>query len=179
MSTKLIPLSWLPAARARRVILHWTAGGPTPSDLDLGHYHFLVDRRGKVCRGEHTVTDNDVTSDDDYAAHTRGANTGAIGVALCGMAGAVQRPFKPGPYPITRKQWNAALIACADLCRRYGLTPDERSLLMHSEVEECLGIPQRGKWDVDVRTWPSPGWEHMTPGQELRARVALLLKETS
>ena len=177
--SRLVPETWMPPAQARRVILHWTAGGPLPSDLDREHYHLLLDRKGtKLWRGEHTIADNDSTADDDYAAHTRGMNTGSIGIALCGMAGAVQHPFRPGPYPITKAQWNAALIAIADLCRRYGIAPTPQTCLMHCEVEAFLKRPQAGKWDVSVRTWQAGEWAHVTPGEEMRARVARLLKET-
>lgn len=174
---KCVPDDWMPAGPMKRCILHWTAGGPEPSDLDREHYHLIINRKGKLFRGEHAITDNLKTSDGDYAAHTRGCNTGAIGVSLCGMAGACQSPFRPGPYPITRQQWNAAIIACADLCRRYRIPPDRQHLLMHCEVERFLGIAQRGKWDVSVLCHDRGPWGERTPGEELRARVAQLLEE--
>ena len=118
------------------------------------------------------------TTDGVYAAHTRGLNTGSIGMALCGMAGANERPFAPGRYPITAGQWNAALFAAADLCRRYNLEPVETELAMHCEVQQVFGVVQRGKWDIAVRAWKCPeAYAAMTPGEELRARVKILLRE--
>lgn len=158
-----------------RIIVHWTAGGPEPSALDHEHYHFLVSRRGRISRGEHEVTDNIATYDDDYAAHTRKANTGSIGVALCGMRGAKQNPFTPGPYPLTAGQWNNAILVCADLCEFYGIVPNPWYLLMHCEVEPFLGIAQNGKWDISVLPFDRGKWTNTAPGAELRSRVAQIL----
>lgn len=180
MDPKLVPLAWMGAGRLVRVVLHWTAGSNYPSAEDKQAYHLLIDRVGHIHRGDHAITDNVNCADDDYAAHTRGLNTGSIGVAICGMAGANERPFAPGPYPIKPAQWTAALIACADLCRRYRVKPEPKTLLMHCEVEKTLGIRQAGKWDVGVRgeMWTPPAkYAAMTPGEELRARVKILLAE--
>ena len=145
-----IPSSWLPDARPTRVILHWTAGTSRASNDDGQRYHFIVEGDGTIVPGVHSVADNDSTGDGSYAAHTRGANTRAIGVALAGMHDAVESPFSPGPYPITRESWAAAAELVAALCDRYGISPVETSVLTHAEVQPVLGIPQRGKWDVTV-----------------------------
>jgi N-acetyl-anhydromuramyl-L-alanine amidase AmpD len=173
--SRIVPAAWMPECKMARLVLHWTAGGPEPSEMDRAHYHFLVSRRGRLIRGEHSIKDNVNAADDDYAAHTRRLNTGSIGVALCGMQGARERPFKPGPYPLTKGQWNNALLLCADLCERYGIVPNPRGLLMHSEVEKVLGVDQLAKWDVDVLTFDRGKWAGTTPGAELRARVAHIL----
>jgi hypothetical protein len=171
-----IPEEWLPPCIAERVIVHWTGGGNYPSAVDAEHYHLLVDRVGGLHRGEHSIADNLVTEDDDYAAHTRGLNRRSVGLALCGMADASAAPFAPGPFPLRAAQWNAALWAAADLCRRYRIPADERHLLMHCEVARFLGVPQSGKWDVSIRSWDAGAWARLTPGEELRARVGLLLR---
>lgn len=175
---KLIPDAWMPAGKLVRVICHWTAGANSPSAEDLDSYNILIDRVGHAHLGDHAITDQLSTADGDYAAHTRGMNTGSIGLALCGMAGASENPFAPGRYPLTREQWNAAIIAAADLCQRYGIAPTERGLLMHCEVERVYSAPQRGKWDISARTWPPGKWASTTPGEELRLRVRLLLAES-
>ena len=77
----------------KRIVCHWTAGQNKVSELDKEHYHFIVDGNGNVVAGDHTPEDNELTTDDDYAAHTRNCNTGAIGVAVAGMAGAVESPL--------------------------------------------------------------------------------------
>ncbi len=126
--------------------------------------------------GENSVLDNLNTADGDYAAHTRGLNTGSIGLALCGMAGANEHPFAPGPYPIKVAQWNAALIACADICRRYRIAPDRDGLLMHCEVKAVYGIVS-SKWDISVLPFDRGAYAHLTPGEEMRLRVTMLLSE--
>ena len=77
----LIKPSWMPKCKMDRIILHWTAGAYTASSIDKQHYHILVEGDGGLVRGDHTIDDNVNTKDDDYAAHTRGANTRAIGVS--------------------------------------------------------------------------------------------------
>lgn len=173
---RVIPEDWMPEGVLKRIVTHWTAGANCPSPEDLDSYHVLIDRVGHVHRGEHAITDNLSTADGDYAAHTRGLNTGSIGLALCGMAGAHQQPFAPGRFPLTRPQWNQAIIAASDLCRRYRIEPDERGLLMHCEVERVYHVPQAGKWDIACLPFErGEAWEELTPGQELRERVKRLL----
>ena len=179
--THLIPSAWMPACPTGpggilRLIVHWTGGAGSPETESLAHYHYCIDRVGLPRRGDHPVTDNLSIATDDYAAHTRGLNAGSIGLALCGMAGAVPDPFAPGRFPLTLVQWQAALIAAADLCVAYQIIPAPKTLLMHCEVEAALGVPQAGKWDISVRTWHGPPeYARMTPGEELRQRVKQLL----
>lgn len=175
---RLIPINWMPECPTgsfKRLVCHWTAGAGSPSPEDLFSYHILIDRRGKVHRGDYSVLDNLSTADGEYAAHVRRLNTGSIAVAACAMAGAKEKPFKPGLYPVTRGQWNNMLLGCADLCERYGITPNPKGLLMHSEVEEVYGVRQNGKWDIDVLVFDRGRWSTVTPGVELRTRVAMLL----
>jgi hypothetical protein len=86
-----LPLEWLQPVKMSRIIAHWSAGAYRASDLDKDHYHFIVEGSGNVVRGDHTIADNVSTADDDYAAHTRGCNTGPSGVSLACMAGARAR----------------------------------------------------------------------------------------
>jgi hypothetical protein len=132
----------------QRIILHWTAGGGRASDVDRRAYHRLVEYDGTIVAGTHEIADNVVTADGDYAAHTRHLNTGSIGVALCGMHGAREAPFDPGPSPITERQWRAACILIADLAHQHSIPITPQTVLTHAEVEPVLGVPQRGKWDI-------------------------------
>lgn len=172
---RVVPSSWMPPCNMARLVLHWTAGAPVPSEMDREHYHVLIARTQELIRGDHSIADNVSTRDDDYAAHTRRLNTGSIGVALCGMMKAREMPFDPGPYPLTRAQWNHCLFVCADLCEAYGILPTPLTLLTHAEVEPHLGVVQRGKWDITKLPFDRGIWSSMTPGEELRARVKLLL----
>jgi N-acetylmuramoyl-L-alanine amidase len=175
---QIIPESWMPDCdgKIKRLIVHWTAGGRAPSEVDREHYHVLISSDGKPHRGDRSIRDNMDCTDDVYAAHTAGCNTGSIGLACCGMAGAVRRPFKPGPYPITKTAWQACLFAAADLCRAYDIPADKKHLLMHCEVEAYLSCKQSGKWDIECLPFDRGDWSSVSPGEELRRRVAALLR---
>lgn len=91
-----IPASWLSNVDMRRIVCHWTAGAYNPSENELDHYHILIDGDGVLHRSSHTIADNESTGDGDYAAHTLGLNTRAIGVSVCCMAEARENPFDSG-----------------------------------------------------------------------------------
>lgn len=158
----------LPEERApARIVVHWTAGRHRPSLLERGHYHFLIDGEGKPHRGLFGVGRYGPPN------HVKGLNTGSVGLALCGMRGAVERPFSPGPEPITPLQWERAAQAAAEVMLAYGLPAApkglERVVLMHSEVPEVYGIPQ-DRWDIDCLPWKrdlGPGSVH----SDFRRRV--------
>ncbi|MER9851227.1 N-acetylmuramoyl-L-alanine amidase [Mesorhizobium sp. M0106] len=144
-----IPSGWLPNATIQRVILHWTAGGHKATDFDRQHYHLLIEDDGKLIRGLPSIDLNSLPkAKAGYAAHTLNCNTGSIGVSMCAMAGAIERPFKPGWQPLTKTQWDAASTIVAELCRRYTIPVGPKTVLSHAEVQANLGIQQRGKWDI-------------------------------
>ena len=68
-----------------KIILHWTAGKYKPNGIDRIHYHFLFDDMGHKYTGRFKPEDNLNCKDGFYAEHCGGSNTGAIGIALCGM----------------------------------------------------------------------------------------------
>lgn len=146
--TYKLPAVWLPAVKMSRVILHWSAGAYRVSDLDKEHYHLIVDGAANVVRGDHSIADNVNTADDDYAAHTRGCNTGSIGVSMACMAGATEVPFRPGSFPMKETQWKRAAEVVAHLADFYKITVTDKTILTHAEVQPNLGIKQAGKWDV-------------------------------
>lgn len=158
------------------IILHWSAGGPTASAADKEHYQFMVQQDGQVIAGDHTPEDNLNTSDGDYAAHTRMANTGRIGVALCGMMGAVERPFRPGPHPITTSQVHAFCGLVADLCRRYQIPVTPETVLSHAEVQPTLGITQAGKWDICYLPGMTAAGDPIACGNILRTMILNQMK---
>ena len=146
------------------------------SNEDKVHYHLIVERDGRLVLGYKTIADNDSTSDGNYAAHTRMFNTKSIGVALAGMDGSVERPFNPGPTPITHSQYEIGCRAIAELCHHYHIDVTERNVLNHGEVETKTNVPQRGKWDVMVFPWaPAMSWEQV--GEKFRSRVRYYLEE--
>lgn len=158
-----------------RVHLHWTAGADGVTELERSHYHYIVGRDGAVTKGRLPPEANRAPIRGDYAAHTLGANSGAIGVALDAMAGAVERPFSAGPCPITEVQLEAMARLVAGLCREWRIGVTRKTVLTHAEVQPTLGIQQRGKWDI---TWlpgmDKPG-DPVKVGDMLRARVIMAM----
>ncbi|MEF2554049.1 N-acetylmuramoyl-L-alanine amidase [Aurantimonas sp. A2-1-M11] len=150
-----VPASWMPNASMQRIVCHWSAGAHDASWLDRKHYHFIIEGDGNLVRGDRSVSDNAAPIRGAYAAHTRNCNTGSIGVSMACMAGAVERPFDAGRYPMTRPQWDAFVATVADLCQRYGIKVTPKTVLSHAEVQSNLGIAQRGKWDF-TRLPPFP-----------------------
>jgi N-acetyl-anhydromuramyl-L-alanine amidase AmpD len=156
----------------KRIICHWTAGQYMPNHVDKEHYHFLIDGHGETHRGDNVVADNESTTDGKYAAHTRGCNRQSIGVSICCMAGAVERPFKAGSAPMKANQWTAMVKLVAKLCRQYGIPVTPRTVLSHAEVQGTLGIPQRQKWDYTRLAFDPAVVGAKACGDKLRAEVA-------
>jgi len=160
-----------PAKGLVRIILHWTAGTGAFSDLDREHYHYAIDRDGKAHTGKHSPADNISAADGKYAAHTLGCNTGSIGIAMCGMVGATERPFSAGSSPITAKQYAAFCAFVAGVAVTYGIPVTRTTVLTHAEVEKTLGIAQRGKWDICwVPGMTAPG-DPIAVGDNIRAAI--------
>lgn len=173
-----IPLKLLPACKMKRIILHWTCGRRASNTVDREHYNLLIEHpaggAARVIGGDHPIDDNVSTGDGDYAAHTRGINTGSIGLALCGMMGCQERPFKPGPEPFTPEQWELMCEAAAQLCKRYVIAVTDKTVLAHGEVQKNLGVAQLGKWDPMRLPW-EPGLQPSEVMKRTRARIAAYL----
>ena len=131
----------------KRIVLHWSAGSHNVSDIDREHYHRIVAGDGTVVKGDHPIEDNLATSDGIYAAHTRGCNAGAIGVAMAGMMGA-EGPGKLGKYPLTKVQFDACIELVRKLAKQYRIPVTLSTVLSHAEVQTSLGIKQNGKVDI-------------------------------
>lgn len=144
----MIPLDWLPSVPMQRIHWHWTAGNTSPSALDRQHYHLLVDTDGRWHKGRPGIELNSGSLRPGYAAHTRSANSNAIGIACCGMAGAREVPFDAGRAPLTEAQIQSLIAGTAEVALRYRIAPSRRTMLSHAEVQRTLGIAQRAKWDI-------------------------------
>lgn len=154
LNSDLIPKDWMPDAPMRAIVNHWTAGAHVASSLDREHYHFLVEGDKTVVKGHNDVSANiPPLRSGKYAAHTRRFNSYSIGLAVCAMAGATGWPLKFGKYPIKRGQWERLVMVNAILCERYNIPVTSKTVLMHGEVQENLGIQQNGKWDIGALTW--------------------------
>jgi N-acetyl-anhydromuramyl-L-alanine amidase AmpD len=156
----------------KRIIMHWSAGPNVATDLDRQHYHFIVDGKGVVVAGQYNPEANEVIKGGAYAAHTLGCNTGAIGVAMAAMAGAIERPFSAGSSPITGPQLTAFTALIADLAHTYKIPVTRKTILSHAEVQTTLGIKQRGKWDIAWLPGMSAPADPLVVGDRLRAEIA-------
>lgn len=137
----------LPNCAMERIILHWTAGTHRASTLDREHYHVLVEGDGTVVPGTHQIDRNAKPAREPRASHTRNLNTGSIGVSMCGMKDAREKPFFAGSFPLTQVQWKVAAEVVAELCQRYDIRVTPKTVLAHGEVEAILKVPQLQKWD--------------------------------
>lgn len=102
-----------------KIIIHWTGGAWFPNATDKEHYHFLIDKNGKVINGKFKVEDNENCNDGKYAAHCGGGNTGAIGVSMCGMYVPKGVNIKDTKFPLTKKQCEACFKLVAQLCKKH------------------------------------------------------------
>lgn len=116
----------------KRIVIHWTAGLYYPTDYEKQHYHFLVDKNGKVHNGVFKPEDNEICKAGNYAAHTGGGNTGSIGVAICAMAGFKNKNLI-GNYPILKKQFESTMELCAKLVKQYKLKVTPQTVMTHYE----------------------------------------------
>lgn len=155
----------------KRIIWHWTAGGHSATDWDRRAYHFLIDGNGTWIEGIHKPEANIRPQPGKYAAHTLRLNTGSIGIALCGMRHANERPFTPGDRPITEAQIETLLYLTATLCDQYRIPISRQTTLSHAEVQPTLGVQQRQKWDIAwLPGMDGPG-DPVAIGDSLRARI--------
>lgn len=164
----------------KRIIMHWTAGSHNVSQTDKRHYHFIIDGQGNVHNGNHSPEANERISNPNdgatYAAHTRGANTGSIGIAVAAMRGAKERPFSAGPSPITPAQVKALVTQVAALCKQYGIPVTRETVLTHAEVQPTLKIAQRGKWDITWLPNMTGAIDPVAAGDMLRAQITAAMQ---
>lgn len=116
----------------KKIVIHWSAGAYKTNMTDMQHYHYLIEDDGKIVNGIYKPEANLNCQDGVYAAHCGGGNTGAIGVALCGMAG-YKSPQNVGKYPLKQIQFTRAYKLTAELCKKYGLHINPATVFTHYE----------------------------------------------
>jgi hypothetical protein len=170
-----VPASWMPAADMQRIHVHWTAGGHRANATDKRAYHILIEADGNLVRGERSIKANQRGSGMTPASHTLNANSGAIGISMCCMVGAVESPFKAGSAPMTETQWDKMIEVAADLAKRYRIPVTPVTILTHAEVQPNLNIPQRNKWDITRLAFDSSIRGHRPIGDRMRREIAAAL----
>lgn len=154
----------------KRIIVHWTAGTYYPTDYEKEHYHFLVDKDGKVYYGIFCPENNLRCVTGHYAAHTGGGNTAAIGVAVCAMAG-FKNSKDCGKYPITKKQFESTMELCAKLSIKYDIPVNPNTIMTHYEFgQKHPATSSAGKIDI-VFIPPYPWVEKSEAGKFIRSKI--------
>lgn len=134
----------------KRIILHWTAGGHFPNATDIEHYHFLIDKDGKVYNGIYKPEDNLNCNDGKYARHTGGGNTSSVGIAVCGMAG-YNGKLASTKYPLTSKQIEKMFSLVAELCKKYNIAVTPDTVMTHYEFGKSHpNTSSAGKIDITI-----------------------------
>jgi N-acetyl-anhydromuramyl-L-alanine amidase AmpD len=157
-----------------RVIAHWAETDYKCDAHSRTCYHYIIEGDGKEIVGYKRPEANENTRDGVYCAHTLNCNEGSIGVSCAAMLGA-QWPGKTleqyGKYPVTKIQFEAMCLRIAKLCKRYAIPVTKKTVLMHGEVQNTLGIQQRGKWDIGVLPYANL-WTIEACGDYMRKMVS-------
>lgn len=156
-----------------KICIHWTAGGLVPSNVDLEHYHFVVDSNGKVHKGSYTPEDNFYIprGKTRYAKHCGGGNTKTIGIAVCGSGVAWHPPL------MTQKGVEALLKKCAELCYEYDIPIQETRVYTHYEFgKKHPKTSSAGK--IDIYKIPyEPQLDSEEVGEYLRKKIRWYFKK--
>ncbi len=154
----------------KRIIIHWTAGCYFPTTHEKNSYHFLIDKNGKIHNGKYKPEDNLNCTKGTYAMHTGGGNTDSIGIAICAMAGFKNRT-NIGEYPITVKQFEAAMKYCAELCIKYNIDISPTTVMTHYEFGlKHPATTSAGKIDITFLP-PYPWVTQKDVGSFIRTKI--------
>jgi hypothetical protein len=169
----------LPKGELRRIYLHWTGDDFTTI---YPAYHFCIalgeDARPRVV-ATHDLRANmrDVRiGDAPYAAHTRGRNSFAIGISVCGMRDATPHDF--GAFALRDDLLGAACALAAELARAYAISPGRDGIATHAEAaleDGYFGAGEDERWDIarlHQHDRPLVPDDARLVGDELRARIA-------
>jgi hypothetical protein len=171
----------LPAGDLRSIWLHWTAGDYATV---YPAYHYCVSgARDPLVHHTHDLRANmrDVRAEPSlpYAAHTRGRNSWALGLAVAAMRDATPADF--GACPLSEPQVEALCRVAAVLARFYAIAPG--AIRTHAEAALDDGYFGAGgdevRWDI-ARLRPAPAplapAEASATGDWLRTRIAGLME---
>ena len=162
----------------KRIIIHWTAGVGSPNSTDRKHYHYLIDTKGNIYKGEFSPEDNLNCSDGRYAMHTGGGNTGSIGVALCGMYG-FKNSKSVGDYPLTRVQCERMFKLVSELAKKYRIPVCADNIMTHYEFgRKNPRTTSAGKIDI-IYLPPFPEIKKDEIGEFIRGKIKWYLGKLS
>ena len=166
-----------PVGELRAISLHWTA---YDYETVFPAYHYCLQGVSDVIvAATHDLRANmrDLRVDPagPYAAHTARRNSYAIGLAVCGMAGA--RPGDFGAYPLAEAQIDALCAVARRLADAYAIPA--AAIRTHAEFAVEDGYFGAGgddeRWDIALlapRSEPLTPADALRTGDALRARIA-------
>lgn len=161
----------------KRIIVHWTAGGPVPTSYEKERYHFLVDSLGKIHLGKFKPEANLVCREGLYAMHAGGGNTGSIGISMCGMAG-FRNKNNQGNFPITKVQFEATMKYCAELAKKYNIAITDETAMTHYEFGQAHPrTTSHGKIDI-IFIPPYPWISKDDVGSFIRSKIRWYLENS-
>lgn len=144
-----------------KIIIHWTAGTYKANMTDMQHYHYLIEDDGKIVNGIYKPEANLNCQDGVYAAHCGGGNTRAIGIAMCGMAGFVNKT-KIGNYPLTKIQCERCFKLIAEVSKQYNIKIEPNTVMTHYEFgKKNSNTSSAGKIDIIYL----PAYPHITQSE--------------
>lgn len=157
-------------AKLSKIVYHWSAGTYYPNATDRIHYHYLIDKDGKIYAGVYKPEDNENCADGRYAQHTGGGNTGAIGISYCGMYN-FHNSNNVGNYPLTRVQLEAGFKLGAELCKKYNIPITPQTVFTHYEFGKAHPkTTSAGKIDITYLP-PFPNVKANDVGDFIRGKV--------
>lgn len=119
----------------KRIVIHHTGGNYKPSVGEKTKYHYLIDDKGQIFKGDCTPQDNISCVDGNYAPHIKLYNTGSIGVACCGNFGYSLVNKNRTSYPLTQAQIEAMCSCIAHLCITFDIKVSEATVFTHYEYD--------------------------------------------
>ncbi len=168
-----------PVGPIERVYLHWS-GGDYATVYPVYHLCVALDAQGVpiVCETSDLRANMRrlrVHGETAYAAHTRGRNSFAAGLAVAGMQDA--RPDDFGPFPLRDDLISTLCAVAARLCAFYGIEVEAASVMTHAEAaleDGYFGSGAEERWDI-ARLAPSrtplEASEAIAVGEYLRGRI--------
>ena len=140
--------------KIKRIIYHWTAGTYRPNEYEKQAYHFLIDGNANIIVGKFMPEDNLDCTDGNYAKHTGGGNTGAIGIAFCGMLSYIS-PQNVGKYPLKLKQFEAGLKLGAEMINKYNMDVTQKETIQTHYGFGLRNPKTSSKGKIDLSFLPS------------------------
>lgn len=157
-----------------RIVIHHTGGSYRPNVHDKQCYHYMIDDKGQVIKGDLKPQDNIDCSDGVYAPHIKLFNTGSIGVACCGNFNYnLKNRSNSTKYPLTKCQIESMCSTIAHLCLTFDIPVTEATVFTHYEYDsKYKNNPDIYEGKTDITFIPyCPNLSVQNVGSYLRAKV--------